>query len=211
METVSLDDVDPEAVGPDGERRGLSGPLGTTDVACNHYRIPPGEGFPSGLHAHADQEEVFLVLDGEATFETYGLEGDDLAVEGRDGNGQQRLGREVTVSAGEAVRFAPGEFQSGRNDGDDVLVAVALGAPRDSADVRFPLPCPECDHADVRLDPAGGEPAFVCPACDAVRIPEPCPTCGGEDMRVVLDAGLQVAVACRGCGAEFETPPARRP
>jgi len=51
---------------------------------------------------------------------------------------------EVTVSEGEVIRFAPGEFQSGKNDSDGEVVAFAMGAPRDSEDVRVPQDCPEC-------------------------------------------------------------------
>jgi hypothetical protein len=60
--------------------------VGTEHVAINHYQVPAGEGLPSGLHAHYDQEEVFVVLAGEATFETL-----------REG--------EVTVGARAAIRF----------------------------------------------------------------------------------------------------------
>lgn len=68
----------------DIDRLRLSDPLDTTAIAVNHYRIPPGNEFPSGVHAHMDQEEVFVVLDGTAAFET--MEGT------------------ITVEAGEAIR-----------------------------------------------------------------------------------------------------------
>lgn len=70
--------------------RGFGAELATSRVAVNHYRVPPESGLSSGLHAHTDQEEVFVVLAGEATFET--------------------LDGPVTVTAREAVRFAPREF-----------------------------------------------------------------------------------------------------
>jgi len=124
MRKVTIDDLEPDVLGEGSDRRGLSDPLGTTDVAINHYRLGPGEGFPAGLHAHMDQEEVFLVLDGEASFETM------------DG--------EVTVGSGEAIRFSPGEFQSGRNASGSELTAVAIGAPRETEDVRIPVDCPDC-------------------------------------------------------------------
>lgn len=101
----------------DIDRRELSAPLATTDLAINYYRIPPENGFPGGVHAHMDQEEVFVVLVGTAEFETM--------------NGT------ITVEAGEAIRFGPGEFQSGANAAEQDLVALALGAPRDSEDVRI--------------------------------------------------------------------------
>ncbi|WP_458207299.1 cupin domain-containing protein [Haladaptatus sp. NG-SE-30] len=191
MEKVAIDDVDKSAVGTDSDRRKLSGPLGTTDVAINHYRLAPGEGLPSGLHAHRDQEEVFVVVEGEATFETYT---------------SWRGGERVTVGAGEAIRFAPGEFQSGRNDSDDELVVLALGAPRDSDDVRIPVDCPECAHDEMRLETGEGVPTFVCPACGSERVPQGCPECGHE-LRVTLGEDAQTVVVCSACDAEFENPP----
>lgn len=145
MQHVTLDEVEPNSFGGDVDRRGLTEPLGTSDLAINRYRLEPGERFSGGLHAHMDQEEVFVVIDGEATFET--------------------PDEEVSVGAGEAIRFAPGEFQSGKNDSDAAVLAYALGAPRDSEDVRIPTECPECGHDDMRAIP--GEDGFdlVCPDC----------------------------------------------
>lgn len=147
MEKVTIDDVEPSAFGSDVDRRGLSDPLSTSDVAVNYYRLAPGERFSQGLHTHMDQEEVFVVVDGEATFET------------PDG--------ELTVGEHEAVRFAPGEFQSGKNNGDRPVVAFALGAPRESEDVRVPQECPECGHENMRAVPADDGFTLRCPECDA--------------------------------------------
>jgi uncharacterized cupin superfamily protein len=152
MEKTSIDDVD--AQGPGGadlDRRALTGPLGTTDLAINYYRLDPGEGFSGGLHAHLDQEEVFYVIEGTATFETMADAGDEPT--------------EVTVDADEAVRFAPGEYQSGRNAGDEPVVALALGAPRDSEDVRVPQECRDCGHESMRAVPGDGGFTLVCPEC----------------------------------------------
>ena len=80
-----------------------------------------------------DQEEIFIINEGTATFET--------------------LDSEVTDKAGDATRFAPGEFQSGKNDSDDEVVAFALGAPRDTEDVRISQECPECGHDNMRAIP----------------------------------------------------------
>jgi mannose-6-phosphate isomerase-like protein (cupin superfamily) len=107
MEKVTIDDVEPSAFGSDIDRRGLSDPLGTTDFAINRYRLDPGERFSGSLHAHMDQEEVFVVVEGEATFET--------------------LDGEETISDGEAIRFTPGEFQSGKNDADEPLALAEAG------------------------------------------------------------------------------------
>jgi uncharacterized cupin superfamily protein len=100
------------------------------------------------MHTHMDQEEVFYVVEGTATFET------------PDG--------ETAVAAGEAVRFAPGDYQRGRNEGDGPVEALALGAPKGSTDVRVPHPCPECgDSENVRAIPAEDGFEFECPECGA--------------------------------------------
>ncbi|WP_436923891.1 cupin domain-containing protein [Halosimplex amylolyticum] len=203
MECVVIDDL-PSSSALDVDRRGLSGPLETSDVAINRYRIPPGEGFPSGLHAHVDQEEIFVVLDGTAVFET--LPASDRPSAPAE---PPRTGREITVEAGEAIRFAPGEYQSGYNAGESDLVAFAIGAPRESTDVRVPVRCPECASVDLRLDTSGDALSFVCPDCGAERVPAPCPDCGANAMTFTLDDEERVVSACEGCGAEFDTPPYR--
>jgi len=186
MERVTVDEVDPDAFGDVIGARELTDALGTTDVAINHYRIPPGEGFPGGLHAHVDQEEVFVVLDGEATFLTP-----------EDGP--------MSVGAGEAIRFAPGEFQTGRNEADESLVALAVGAPRDTEDFRVPVACPDCGHGDLR--PAAGEDGveLVCPDCESTHVPQGCPACGTE-MTVLPGEDRRTVVVCPDCGTELDRP-----
>lgn len=167
MERIAIDDVDPEPYDEDlhADCRDLADPLGTEHVAITRYVLEPGERFSGSVHAHVDQEEVFLVLEGEATFETRTDDGDP---------------REVTVAEDEVIRFAPGEFQSGRNDDDDRVVAFALGAPRDTDDVRISripvlddrdVTCPDCghDHMRVRTD---GEAGLECPACGTTQVLE---------------------------------------
>lgn len=190
MEKIPIDEVNSLSIGTDSDRRGLSDALGTTHVAINHYRLSPGDGFPGGLHCHMDQEEVFVVLEGTATFET--------------------LNGEITVGEGEAIRFAPGEFQSGTNESDGPLVALALGAPRETEDIRTPVECPECGHDDLRLDFDEDGLTLVCPDCGTERIPDDCPECGGEDLRATLGQATETVVVCRDCGTEFENPPLRK-
>lgn len=146
MERVAIDDVASTSFETELDRRGLSDPLGTTDVALNQYRLAPEQRLSTGLHAHADQEEVFVVVDGELTFET----------ETND----------VVVRDGEAVRFAPGEFQSGKNAADVDAVVFAIGAPRETTDVRVPKECPECGHDDMRVVAGGEADNLRCPNCD---------------------------------------------
>ena len=153
MERVDTDDVTPVSAGDsDLDRRALSDPLGTTDLAINRYVLEPGEGFSGGLHAHLDQEEVFYVVDGTATFEHRPDATADTET--------------VEVGPGEAIRFPPGEFQQGRNEGDERVVALALGGPKESSEVRIPLPCRECDSDVLAVDiGADGSMSYECPDC----------------------------------------------
>ena len=158
MESVRVRDVEPSPTETGAERRTLADPLGATNIAVNHYILEPGERFAASLHAHPDQEEVFVVLAGEATFETR-QSGEPSANE-----------REITVGENEAVRFAPGEFQTGRNATDERVVALALGAPRDSEEVRIArapeigeIACPDCGRGDMRIPDEGTD--LVCPDC----------------------------------------------
>jgi len=208
MERVAFD-APTEGTTSGIDRRGLSGPLDTDGVAINRYRVPPGEGFPSGLHAHVDQEEVFVVLDGTATFETLPGRDPNEPNGDRDGSNASGTGREVTVDAGEAIRFAPGEYQSGHNRGATDLIALAVGAPRETADVRVPVGCPDCGEADFALDGGGEVLTFRCPDCGAERVPAPCPDCGSDALTLTLDDGKVVVATCDGCGATFESPPYR--
>lgn len=161
--------------------------LGTTNLAINVYQLAPGERLPGGLHAHMDQEEIFLILEGTATFET--------------------TTDTVTLSANEIVRFAPGEFHAGLNAAATELRILALGAPPESTDIRLPLACPECDHTSMQVISNADKSEFVCPACQTVRVPTSCPQCTGTDLRVVLNADRQTVVSCMDCHHEFETPP----
>lgn len=186
MKHVSLADVDRDALTDGVGRVRLSDHVATTDLALNHYCIAPGEGLPSGLHAHWDQEEVFLVVDGEATFET--------------------MDSHVSVGAGEAVRFAPKTFQSGWNAGVDPLVVLAAGAPAASHDIRIPFPCPDCEDEYMQLD-SEDDLTFACPGCGAAYVPAPCPECGSHELQATLNDGGDPVVDCEDCGATFDSPP----
>jgi mannose-6-phosphate isomerase-like protein (cupin superfamily) len=155
MERVAIDDVEPGTTDDhrSHDRRVLTGPLATSDVAVVHYVLEPDERFSGAYHTHEDQEEVFLVVEGEATFET-------------------ETGT-VVVGPDEAVRFAPGEYQTGYNDGDERVVAYALGGPRESTDVRIShiagygdVSCPDCGNDAMRVDPTG-DSGLTCPECGA--------------------------------------------
>ena len=157
METVAIDAIEPVPEG-DSEinRRPLTEPLGTTDLAANYYVLEPGESFVGGLHAHMDQEEVFVVFEGTMTFETT-----------TDPAGEHDL---VVVGPRETIRFGRGEYQEGRNDGDERAVVLALGAPRDSTAGRVPRTCPDCGDSEyqetVMID---GTLRVQCPSCEVIH------------------------------------------
>ncbi len=75
--------------------------------------------------------------------------------------------------------LGPGERFSGsvhaHADQEEVFVALALGAPRDTGDIRIDqipvlggrdVSCPGCDRDSMRI-PTDGRSGLVCPACDA--------------------------------------------
>ena len=126
----------------------LSEPLGTDGLAINYFERAPGEPIGYCYHRHHEQEEVFYVLSGTATFET------------EDGD--------VPVGSGELIRFAPGEWQQGTNRGDDRLVVLALGAPRDQGPTDLRRECPSCGERTPAVSEwTGEEEVFYCEVCGA--------------------------------------------
>ena len=113
-------------MGPADVAYALTESLSATNLAINYYELDPGDSFAYGLHAHSDQEEVFYVQSGTVTFHLV------------DG--------EMQVRAGDLVRFAPGEYQRGVNEGDDRVVALAMGAPQDPGETDIRRECPECEE-----------------------------------------------------------------
>lgn len=123
MERVNVEELD-DRMGPADEKRRVSDALGATDMVLNYYELAPGDSFGFGYHRHNDQEELFYVAEGTVTFET------------EDG--------EVTASAGDCVRFAPGEWQLGTNEGDERVVALAMGAPAEMGETEMLRHCADC-------------------------------------------------------------------
>lgn len=124
MRKIEVADAD-RVPSPASVRRPLANALGAEYAAINYYELEPGESFAFGYHYHEDQEEVFYILSGTATFET------------EDGT--------ITVGPNEVLYVAPGEFQQGFNRGEERVVALALGAPKETSgggEVR--RDCPEC-------------------------------------------------------------------
>lgn len=135
MDKIRIDDVEP-SVDSATLRRSLTDALNATELALNYYELAPGDSFAYGYHAHDRQEELFVVQQGEVTFET---EAGDVIVE-----------------EGEVIRFAPGEYQQGTNRGEERVVGLAIGAPKDGGDLDLRRECPACgertSHTVERLD-----------------------------------------------------------
>jgi len=149
MKHVRTEEVD-SWMSPASVRRPLGKELDAEGMALNYFELAPGESFAFGYHRHADQEEVFFVVAGEATFET------------EDG--------ETVVGEGEAVRFEPGEYQQGWNRGDERVVALALGAPADSGETDILRECENCgERTPQRIEPTDEKDALltVCEGCEA--------------------------------------------
>jgi uncharacterized cupin superfamily protein len=147
MDTIRIDEVD-SVIDSATVKRPLTDAVGATNVALNYYELAPGESFAYGYHAHETQEELFLVQEGAVTFET-----EEGAVE---------------VGPGELVRFGPGEYQQGINEGDERVVAVAIGAPQATGDTDVRRDCPTCgERTSNAIEWAGDEKAKItrCLAC----------------------------------------------
>lgn len=151
MEKVCISEEE-NRVQPAAVMRNLTNPLGLTDLAINYYELEPGDSFAYAYHSHEVQEEVFYIQSGTATFET-------------------EVG-DVTVEAGEIVRFGRGEFQRGWNRGDERVVALAMGAPLEYGTQVKLRHCESCGaQTDTRLEreDEDGEPMTVayCVECGA--------------------------------------------
>lgn len=163
MRKVAIEDVDnvPSPLGVHSVRRPVSDALGTEHFAMNHLELEPGESFSGGLHAHHDQEEVFFIRSGTATFELTD-EPDSETTE------------TVTVDAGEVIRIPSGTFQEGYNDADndEPVVGLALGAPSSRHDwesIESVIHCAECgeETAQTMALTDEGSFEFTCTECDA--------------------------------------------
>ncbi len=157
MEKVTIEDVDivNSPLGVHSVRKPVSRELGTEDFAMNYFELEPGESFSGGLHAHHDQEEVFYIQAGTATFTV----------------GRER--EEIPVEAGDIIRFERGEFQEGKNESDERVVGFALGAPKarhDFSEMETIVPCREC----------GEETPHELELTDEANFRLTCTECGNE-------------------------------
>ena len=153
MGHVAVDELD-NWMGPADVKRPVGRALGAEHMGIRLYELEPGDSTAFGYHAHENQEEVFYVLDGTLAFET----------EGGD----------VEVDAGEAVRFAPGEFQRSRNAGDGRAQVLGMGAPADAGELTLLRECPDC---------GGRTDHSVASAADGSALVTRCDDCGAETGR----------------------------
>lgn len=146
MEKVAIDELDLTSTPPAAVQRNLTRPLGTTDVALNYYELEPGDAFSYAYHNHEIQEELFYVIEGTATFETEA--------------------GPVEVGRGEIIRFPPGEYQRGTNQGSRRVVALAWGAPLEYGEMDKRRDCPECGAFTSQVfDTVGDEYVASCREC----------------------------------------------
>lgn len=159
MENVRIEGLD-RHLSTASVKRPVGEALGIEGFALQYYELEPGETFSTNLHTHLDQEEVFYILEGVATFEI------DEEKVGTDEESIGADGGSVAVGAGEAIRFAPGEYQHGRNDTDERVIGLAMGAPRESTEGR--IECPACgarEQPDVEWTDDRTAILYDCPAC----------------------------------------------
>jgi len=86
--------------------------LGVNSFGINLVEISPGESIPEHDETGRDQEEVFIVVDGDAV----------IVIDGED----------HAAPAGTFVRFDPDVRRTARNDGDSATVLMMVSAPRGS-------------------------------------------------------------------------------
>lgn len=86
--------------------------LGVDSFGINVVEVAPGSEIPAHDEIDRDQEEVFLVLDGNAV----------LAIDGDDHD----------VGAGTFARIDPEHKRTVRNDGGSPVTVLIVSAPRTS-------------------------------------------------------------------------------
>lgn len=154
METVRIADID-GWIGPADVKKPISRAVRAERIALNYYELDPGDSLGFGYHRHEAQEELFYVRRGTVTFET----------EAGD----------VTVGADEIVRFAPGEWQRGTNDGSERANVLAIGAPQDGGETTILRDCRECGNRTAQ--------EIERPTDDADALVTVCVICGTETGR----------------------------
>lgn len=122
-----------------------------------YSELMPGDAFSEALHTHHNQEEIFYILEGTATFEV----------------GEER--ERIEVTEGELVRFAPGEFQGGFNATDERVVGCLFSAPgaeHDWAAESLLIECRDCAEETIHAIEPGSWQA------ETVHLRMTCSKCG---------------------------------
>jgi uncharacterized cupin superfamily protein len=146
MRKVHVADADPIPNRPARAVTDVAGAVDASKLGIRYYELDPGDSVGRTYHKHDDQEELFYVESGTVTFDT------------TDGP--------VPVESGEVVRFAPGEYQRGTNDGDEPATVLGLGAPAGSTEVTRMRHCDECGgRRTVTFVEEGSAVAAVCDEC----------------------------------------------
>jgi quercetin dioxygenase-like cupin family protein len=86
--------------------------LGAESFGFNVVDIAPGGQIPEHNHSGDNQEEIYIVLDGQATLVTDG--------------------QEQEAPAGTYARYAPAVNRTIRNDSDATVRVLLIGVPVDS-------------------------------------------------------------------------------
>jgi uncharacterized cupin superfamily protein len=123
MEHVTIENID-TVVDSAIVKHPLTDALDASNLAINYHELVPGDRFAYGYHMHETQDEIFLIQSGTVVFET------------EDGT--------VDVEGGEAIRFAPGDYQRGENRGTDRVEAFAIGAPQKTGQSEILRKCVNC-------------------------------------------------------------------
>lgn len=182
-------------------KKNVSDAVGASNVAVNVYSALPGESISLGYHRHAEQEEIFYVIEGTIAFET------------------EQGG--FWIETGEAFFVPTNAPHRCRAAGDEMARVIAIGSPRASEDLVFSEWCPECSHDTDRdreyLTEDVETIVLRCTECgaetDRVRAGmeiegEPCPECGEtvqQAEETVDDAGQTIFVlSCANCGIETD-------
>jgi mannose-6-phosphate isomerase-like protein (cupin superfamily) len=151
---------EPHPMGVNTVRKSLASAFSLDYFSSVYYELDPGESFSGGLHTHHDQEELFYVIEGTATFEIR---------EDPDGSSTK-----MNVKAGECIHFEPGDvFQMGVNESDEQVVGLAIAGPGASHEwdaIEAIVYCPDCEtetSQSVALVSGGLE--LTCNECGMVQ------------------------------------------
>lgn len=162
MRRHALADIEnePNPLGVNTVRKPLSAAFDLDHFGAVYYELDPGESFSGGLHTHHDQEELFYIVEGTATFEVR--------------EAPNESSEEVDVTAGECIRFEAGDvFQTGVNQSEKRVVALAMAGPgvrHDWEALEAVVYCPDCGEEtsqSVALGSGGLE--ITCNECGTTQ------------------------------------------